>query len=798
MLKTGDMATCLNKEFDGLIVKTPETKSILTRFFKSPFSTASPGSQLTMPITLTAITSSRLPSIPTDRALQRRAPESIDPHPASFVIPAFFISTDCEKCIYTEEFYATFHEMHTETPEHKAGMKVLKEMEPRQRAQLPLFAGASEDYRKLVIKEIQSVLSSDSQEQDILLLKKHIIVCAVSHGYFTEKDIFGTPSFNLDGVDLSDVALAGFDLTDASLIGTKFTYPVEAPSNILKAPVYGFADPKLYEPVDTEKNIFSKEFYFLFSEANQHGLDYQMGFARLKEMNAIELARLPLYRWASSAYTELVLEAVKEVYYAMSWSYQMDPLKERIRKSAYTHWGYYLFKPVDPDRGIYLNDLYNAFHKDAPETFGKKFSLSLLQALSSEDCAKLPLFEGASERYVELVTYAIRAKLGQSDSDERTTNCKRQIIINAQRFGYINRQDFFGGKLNLNYVNLRGIDLSGLDIANASLVGTDLTDQDLRHVKLEQRNIRETIFNGTKLSRETVVNLIKDKNFVDLSGADLSGLDLSGLSLSNTNLRGANLRGTLLNGTRLCDINLEGADLTDAQLQGANLAYSKLSGACLTGANLTGAELRSVVASDANFSGAILTNVNLASCKLTRVNLERANLTNVSLHEATLVRVNLCRANLTNARLTVAKLTRVNMNEVNLTNAKLISAKLINSSLLNVTVHRTRIKDSKFVDLQTNVHYFVDVARRHEARARAVGRPNAGLRQALDRLAGSGVLSPIQPAYPLPASARRVQLTHQKPMAAPAGSSSWFSPSFSRIRGYFRAFFTRVKTLFGF
>jgi len=714
-----------------------------------------------MPTTL-PLHSTRLPVItPISSAPEKSAPKTELLEVDHYIVPAFFCPSDFKKGMYSAQFFDTFHQDQSITPEYEAGMQVLNAMEPWQRARLPLFIGASEDYRFLVMQEIRSVLSGSSLDSEILITKRYIVVCAINYGYLSDQALFGGLRINLDGVDLRGLELAGFDLADASLIGTRITFPATTTVEILKAPVYRFSDPELYEPVDREKGLFSKEFYALFSNRNQHATDKQMGLMVLEQMSVYQLAQLPVYESASRAYLTKVIHAIGYV----RWSLEEDEetryiITQVMTANESTHCNETFFKPVDADQALFSDGFYAAFSKKAYGTTSQSFWLSMLRGLNINDRAKLPLFADASRHYHNELSTAIEQVLASDLTDQETLSTKRQIIANASRGKYLDDWDIFRGPLNLTAVDLSDLDLTGLKLWNATLNQTIFKRVDLREIELPTYGDVRANFSGAKLSAANISKLRRyDRGHtVDLSGADLSELDLHNADLRCFNLSGVKLLHTRLDGANLHSVNLEGADLSGASLIETDMRQARLSRARLVVTDLSNAKLDGVVATDVNFAGAVLVNTTLSHSHLTRANLEGARVTDTDLS----------------------------------------FARLAYANLLNLIFSRNNTRGLKLFEPQTNHPELINSMRRYEERLRLEKRPNTELQSALNRATETGVFSPLRPVQPQTSAIPVPRHSHSPSRNAGTGMLSWFSNFYATTQRYFRAAFSNVRRLFGF
>ena len=137
--------------------------------------------------------------------------------------PEIFTPTGLSPLTYHEKFYTTFQQLKVPGLSQQLGLIILSAMSDQDAARLPLFEGACEEYSARVLQAIQIVLSSSNTDHEIVATKWHIIACAISHGYLTRSDIFGSSQIHLNAVDLSGMNLAGINLTGANLRSTILT-----------------------------------------------------------------------------------------------------------------------------------------------------------------------------------------------------------------------------------------------------------------------------------------------------------------------------------------------------------------------------------------------------------------------------------------------------------------------------------------------------------------------------------------------------------------------------------------------
>ena len=230
------------------------------------------------------------------------------------------------------------------------------------------------------------------------------------------------------------------------------------------------------------------------------------------------------------------------------------------------------FKPLPTENGLsctYPDEFYEAFSQNPTSTLHTEMAMLVLEYMTLQDKARLPLFPEASDRYINQVKPAIKKILASIEEDHETLTTKIHIMNCASRIGYMTRfYDLFQSTVIFNCVSLIGIDLHNASLPKASFCNADLSGIDLHGADLRETN---------------------------LSGANLSGANLSGANLGKSNLSGANLRGANLRGTILAIVNLRNADL-----RGADLCNADLRGTVLSLADLRGVNLRTARQSELN------------------------------------------------------------------------------------------------------------------------------------------------------------------------------------------------------
>lgn len=673
-----------------------------------------------------------------------------------FVVPDFFSPIDFANAIYSPQFFVNFHRDNADTLGHVMGMRIVNQMEPHQRARLPLFAGACATYKESVSKEIQSMLTMVSSEKEILITKRQIVLCASNQGYLTDQNIFGTKPLNFDRVDLSGMNLNGLNLTEASVEGTNFDYPAKAKSEILKAPVYGFSDPELYVPVDPDNQIFSKEFYCLFRHGNEKNVDQQMGIITLQQMSVYQTAQLPIYAGACIKYLEIVMDATQRVFHSPETDDETMLIKQQIKLSVHTHWCATLLKLIDPDKGIYSNNLYSLFHTNATK-FWRELGAILLESLNVQELARLPLFNDASNQYHAVVSNAIKEVLSSRETDHETLTTKRQIIANTRRYACITIPALFGDQLNLDSVNFSGLNLAGLDLSQASLKFANFRNVDLTCVQLPRMGSFHAFFQGAILNRKNLIDMTTPGQYLDLSGADLSRQSLGELNLKGIILRGVNLAGSYFHNTNLQDVDMEGADLTNASLTSTDLRGTRLAEAKLRGARFDSANFEGNDYSGIDFTDTELNNVNFSRAQLRRANFERAILKFVNFK----------------------------------------GTDLTESNLFNVTFKSSEVENAVLTGVQTNNADLIQTIKNEDTRLYAVQARETYHREELHPIQMARSLPSLPSAIRRPVPVRNANVIEQNIQPPASGTFSWFSRFSSMVGNFFSSLLVRFKNFFG-
>ena len=207
------------------------------------------------------------------------------------------------------------------------------------------------------------------------------------------------------------------------------------------------------------------------------------------------------------------------------------------------------FKPIATESGVsctYSKEFYNVFSDSADPSQHSlcKLALLVLGYMTLDDKARLPLFKGASVRYVEQVLPAIQEKLYSEDVDDETLLTKFHIMNCVGQFGCLQSKEIFTGsdlpckKVRLRSLSLMGVNLSGLILNNADLEASDLTGAVLagtflRNAKLTGTNLTEAYLGYAVLTH------------ANLTGANLTGANITGANLTRANLTRTNLAGAI-------------------------------------------------------------------------------------------------------------------------------------------------------------------------------------------------------------------------------------------------------------
>ena len=192
------------------------------------------------------------------------------------------------------------------------------------------------------------------------------------------------------------------------------------------------------------------------------------------------------------------------------------------------------FKPITSEIGLsctYSSEFYEVFGQRS-HSQQCELALLILDYMTLQDKARLPLFHGASARYVNQVLPAIQEMLASNDMDDDTLTTKIHIVNCASQLGYLTRASAsaaFQGTVILRYVSL-----AGMDLRDANLPGANLEGANLSRVNLRGANLRKADLTWSKLTEA-------DLTEADLSDADLLGTNLEKTTLSSTNLSKSNL-----------------------------------------------------------------------------------------------------------------------------------------------------------------------------------------------------------------------------------------------------------------
>ncbi|HIG72114.1 MAG TPA: hypothetical protein EYQ46_19080 [Myxococcales bacterium] len=312
---------------------------------------------------------------------------------------------------------------------------------------------------------------------------------------------------------------------------------------------------------------------------------------------------------------------------------------------------------------------------------------------------------------------------GPLDGTHRNSSFKNSDLARGGAVnGDLSGSNLSGSALRVGTAVLDGANLTGAlitsDSSGGSLVSADLTNlialcplgsllpacggggQEFVASTFEVLNLSGASLAGVNLSRHSSSQLPDSLSNADLSsailgdfeagqGADFSGrvgslagallptslayTNLSGHDLSGRNFANADLREAILTGT-----NLSGANLTGARLSGINLAGADLTGAVLANADLTGASLSGATLAGTDFSGATLDGANLTSIE--NGTLEPTNFSGASL-VGTFLGGLFTAADFRNANLTGADLAPVTVPTIDA--ASLVGANFTGASLAN-------------------------------------------------------------------------------------------------------------------
>ena len=238
------------------------------------------------------------------------------------------------------------------------------------------------------------------------------------------------------------------------------------------------------------------------------------------------------------------------------------------------------FQPIGTDLSCtYSEEFYAAFKANPVSTQQHKMAMLVLEYMTVEDKARLPLFEGASKKYLKQVIPAIQEKLALQDTSDESLLTKFHIMNCASRLGYLNHRNLFDWsssislcKVSLQGMNLRNADLGQADLSGADLSGADLSGAILCFTGLVKAKLNYAILNNA------------DMTSAWLSEADFSYAEMASVNLFQASMRSTNLSHANLTRADLSEAILINANLTDANLTKANLPYAILTQAVTTGA----------------------------------------------------------------------------------------------------------------------------------------------------------------------------------------------------------------------
>ena len=252
------------------------------------------------------------------------------------------------------------------------------------------------------------------------------------------------------------------------------------------------------------------------------------------------------------------------------------------------------FKPLETSTGVsctYSEEFYAAFSENSKPTQNHVLAMLVLDYMTIEDKARLPLFNGASKGYIAQVLPAIKEKLALKDTSDESLLTKFHIMNCASQLGYLNHPEIFNF-ISLNKVSLIGMNLRGAKLNFAALNEADLTGADLSNANLCCAGLKKAKLNSTILTK---VNFAKARLWhADFSHAEMSYVNLYEANMFYANLSDANLTGANLNRASLINANLSRANLLNAKMIGTNLTMTNLFAANLDGADLDGTDLSSV------------------------------------------------------------------------------------------------------------------------------------------------------------------------------------------------------------
>ena len=234
-------------------------------------------------------------------------------------------------------------------------------------------------------------------------------------------------------------------------------------------------------------------------------------------------------------------------------------------------------------------------------------------------------------------------KVKLDGSDIQNTNLKNSSFVQVD-FTKIKNKSLAGTNLSdasFAHSNLVGVDLSGTFLQStnfwkADLSGVDftVTDSITDGITFIEATLPNSNFEGVDLSvKKHYTSIFEDKAYLYDSPHDLMVEDLfseiTNILIISTEVRGndlaveyffynsfarANLENTNFKNADLNHANFYSADLTNADLSGADLRTAFFGGADLSNANLDGANLQGAILDNAILTGANLKCINHSIC----------------------------------------------------------------------------------------------------------------------------------------------------------------------------------------
>lgn len=236
---------------------------------------------------------------------------------------------------------------------------------------------------------------------------------------------------------------------------------------------------------------------------------------------------------------------------------------------------------------IELNpDFYSVLLDENKETTDQNSLLQFIGEQKRAMRAKLPLFDGACDDYVQIVIYSLMEEIAEGTPTERgdafvhLINASQNTSLSAevrdqllQTVQTLNSAKAFHD-LDLSNRDLHGINLSNLDLQHVDFSDAHLTGANLQAANLMSAKFCRTLLPYANLSNANTmgVNMIQAvASWADMRNVDLRDANLSDALLNNVKLNKANMKFVSLENADLNHACLDGADLTKVFTKNTNL-----------------------------------------------------------------------------------------------------------------------------------------------------------------------------------------------------------------------------------